>query len=42
MLILIIDNSIQIIERLEEIISEAEKITAIHRAVSYEEAKKTI
>jgi DNA-binding response OmpR family regulator len=40
MLILIIDSSIQIVERLEEIISEAENITAIHRAVSYEEAKK--
>jgi len=40
MLILIIDSSIQIIERLEEIISEAENITAIHRAVSYAEAKK--
>ncbi|SRR5258706_3104116 len=40
MLILIVDSSIRIIERLEEIISEAETITAIHRAVSYEEAKK--
>ena len=40
MLILIIDSSIQIVERLEEIISEAGNITAIHRAVSYEEAKR--
>jgi DNA-binding NarL/FixJ family response regulator len=39
MLILIIDNSIQIIERLEEIISETKKISAIHRALSYEDAK---
>ncbi|MCW3119384.1 MAG: response regulator transcription factor [Chitinophagaceae bacterium] len=40
MLILIVDNSLQIIERLEEIILEAQNITAIHSAVSYEEAKK--
>ena len=40
MLILIVDSSIQIIERLEELISEAGNITIIHRAVSSEEAKK--
>src|ERR1700752_2857730 len=39
MLVLIIDSSAGIIERLEEIISEAKKITSIHRAVSYEDAK---
>jgi DNA-binding NarL/FixJ family response regulator len=42
MLILIIDSSVQIVERLEEIISEAGNITAVHRALSYEEAKKLI
>ncbi len=36
---LIVDSSIQIIERLEEIISEEENIIVIHKAVSYEEAK---
>ncbi len=40
MQVLIVDSSIQIIERLEEIISEVENITAIDRAVSYQEAKK--
>lgn len=40
MKILIVDSSIQIIERLEEILSEAENITVIYRATSYEEAKK--
>jgi DNA-binding NarL/FixJ family response regulator len=40
MLILIVDRSVRIIERLEEIISEAENITAIHSAVCYEEGKK--
>lgn len=40
MVILIVDSSIQIIERLEEILSEAENITAIHKAVSYQEAAK--
>ncbi len=40
MQVLIVDSSIQIIERLEEIISEAENIIAVHGAVSYEEAKK--
>ena len=42
MLILIVDSSILIIERLEEIISEAGNITAIHKAVSSEEAKKLL
>lgn len=40
MLVLIIDRSVQIIERLEEIIIELENITSVHRAVSYKEAKK--
>ena len=40
MLILIVDSSILIIERLKELISEADCIKAIHRAVSYEEAKR--
>ena len=40
MRILIVDRSAQIIERLEEIIAEACNITAIHGAVTYEEAKK--
>ena len=40
MLILIVDRSVQIIERLEEIIVEAVDITAVHKTVSYEEAKK--
>ena len=39
MQVLIVDSSAGIIERLEEIISETKKITAIHRAVSYEDAK---
>ena len=39
MLVLIVDSSTEIIERLEEIISETKKISAIHRAVSYEDAK---
>ncbi|SRR5258705_10929958 len=39
MLILIVDSSILISERLEEIISEGKNITAIHRALSYKEAK---
>lgn len=42
MLILIVDSSIQIIERLEEIISETENSTAIHKAISYQEAKKLL
>src|SRR5258706_732511 len=40
MLILIVDSSIQIIERLEELISESGNIITIHKAVSYEEARK--
>ena len=40
MLILIVDSSILIIERLEEIISGTKNITTIHKAVSYEQAKK--
>jgi DNA-binding NarL/FixJ family response regulator len=40
MQVLIVDSSIRVIERLVGIISAAENITAIHRAVSYEEAKK--
>ena len=40
MRILIVDSSAPIIERLEEIIAEAEHLTAIHSAVFYEEAKK--
>ncbi|MCW3119394.1 MAG: response regulator transcription factor [Chitinophagaceae bacterium] len=39
MLVLIVDRSIEIIERLEEIISEAESITAIHKAFSLEQAR---
>ena len=42
MLILIVDKSIQIIERLEEIVSEAPYSSAAHKAVSYEEAKKLV
>ena len=38
MLILIVDSSIQILKRLEEIISETGNLTSIHKAVSYEEA----
>ena len=38
MLVLIIDHSIQIIDRLEELLSEAKHIRAIYKAVSYEEA----
>ena len=40
MQVLIIDSSIRIIERLEEIISEAETVTTVNKAVSYGEAKK--
>ena len=40
MRVLIVDSSIPIIERLEERISDMGYITAVHRAVSYEEAKK--
>jgi|SRR5580658_9890668 DNA-binding response OmpR family regulator len=42
MLVLIIDRSLQIIERLKEMISEKVKGTIIHRAVSYESAKKLL
>jgi DNA-binding NarL/FixJ family response regulator len=38
--ILIVDSSLQIIERLKEMLSEAENIHSIHKAVSYEEARK--
>ncbi len=38
MQILIVDSSVQVIDRLEEILSEAESVCAIHRAVSYNEA----
>ena len=37
--ILIVDSSIHIIERLEEILSESGNIYTIHKAVSYAEAK---
>jgi DNA-binding NarL/FixJ family response regulator len=40
MQVLIVDSSLGVTERLEEIISEAEYITAIHRAGSYKEAIK--
>jgi len=42
MQVLIIDASIRIIERLEEMISELETVTIIHRAVSPEEAGKLL
>ena len=42
MQVLIVDTSIRVIERLEEIISEAENITFIHKAFSNEEAKKLL
>ncbi|HET6995241.1 MAG TPA: response regulator [Chitinophagaceae bacterium] len=42
MLVLIVSRSLRIIERLEEIISESQSITVIHRAYSYEEANKLI
>ena len=38
MVILIVDSSAQIIERLAEIISESKNIKTIHRAVSYAQA----
>jgi len=38
MLVLIVDHSVQIIERLEEVLAEAKHIRAIHKADSYEEA----
>ena len=39
MQILIVDSSVSIIERLEEMLSETENITAVDSAVSYEGAK---
>jgi len=39
MLVLIVDSYSPITERLEEIISESGNITAIHKAVSYDQAK---
>ena len=42
MQILIVDSSIRIIERMAKIISEAKNVTAIHRTVSYEEARKLV
>lgn len=42
MQVLIVDSSIQIIERLEEILAEEENIDGIVSAVSYEEATKLI
>ena len=38
MLVLIVDQSDQIINRLKEVLAEAKHIRAIHKAVSYEEA----
>jgi DNA-binding NarL/FixJ family response regulator len=38
MLVLIVDCSVQVINRLEEVLSEAKHIRAIHKAVSYEKA----
>ena len=38
MLVLIIDHSIQITDRLEEVLLEAKHIRGIHKAVSYEDA----
>jgi len=38
MKVLIVDSSIQIVERLKEMVSEAERLVAIHKAVSYKEA----
>jgi DNA-binding NarL/FixJ family response regulator len=38
MLILIVDSSAQIIQRLEEVLSEAKHIRIIHKATTYEEA----
>ena len=40
MRVLIVDSSVRIIERLEEMIAEAGNITAVHSTVSFEEAKK--
>ena len=40
MLVLIVDSSVQIIDRLEDLLLDAKNITHIHRAASYKEAKK--
>jgi DNA-binding NarL/FixJ family response regulator len=40
MLVLIVDSSVQIIDRLEDLLLDAKNITHIHRAVSFIEAKK--
>jgi DNA-binding NarL/FixJ family response regulator len=40
MLVLIVDSSVQIIDRLEDLLLDAKNITHIHRAVSFTEAKK--
>src|ERR1700682_5481211 len=40
MMVLIVDSSLQIIDRLEDLLLDAENITNIHKAVSYKEAKK--
>jgi DNA-binding NarL/FixJ family response regulator len=40
MLVLIVDSSVQIIDRLEDLLLDAKNITNIHRAVSLIEAKK--
>jgi DNA-binding NtrC family response regulator len=42
MQILIVDRSIAIIERLEELIVESGKPVSVNRAVSFEEAKKAL
>src|ERR1700681_1536082 len=40
MLVLIVDSSNQIIDRLEDLLLDAENISHIHRAISYKEAKR--
>jgi DNA-binding NarL/FixJ family response regulator len=40
MLVLIVDSSVHIIDRLEDLLQDAKNITHIHRAVSFKEAKK--
>ena len=42
MQVLIVDNSIKIIERLKDILSESGNITAIHDAVSYKDAARLL
>ncbi|MES1198112.1 MAG: response regulator [Chitinophagaceae bacterium] len=39
MKVLIIDGSVEVTKRLEEILSEAEVVMTIHKALSYNEAK---